>query len=459
MHNNDSRLDAYIRVVQCLQDGDYCHDFPNGPPDQIGELGRELAELARVLRQLDRISQLIGQGVLLDDILETIYQNLKTIIPYNRIGLAFIEDGGQTVRAYWAATDQPVVRIKEGYSAALNGSSLATIMQTGEPRIINNLDDYLEAKPSSLSTRLMLEEGMRSSLTCPLKIEGEPVGFLFFSSVDSDTYVNVHVDVFKRIAAQVALAVERGRLVSELAAQKADIEAKNRELMRLNEVRNSFIGVAAHDLRNPITGIQLALDLLLNYGDRLSPEEIEAILKDSRQQTAHMLVLLNDMLNITQIESGRLELALEAIDMQDFLNVTIRRHNQLAAPKGTHVSLELLEDQKIVADPQRLRQVMDNLISNAVKFSPPNSEIQVSAEKVANGIRVAVTDQGPGVTEADRQHLFEDFVRLSARPTGGESSTGLGLAISKRIVSAHGGTIGVESKVGDGATFWFILPN
>lgn len=456
---SDPRIEAYIQAVQALQDGDYSLEVPIGADDQLGQLGCELAELARVLDQLNEIAEQIGQGLLLDEILRNIYRNFKTLIPYNRIGLAFIEDNGHTVRAYWAQTDQPIIRIKKGYSARLHGSSLESIMQTGEPRIINNLMHYLSQKPTSVSTQLMIEEGMRSSLTCPLKIRGEPVGFLFFSSVDPDMYVNVHVNIFKRIAAQVALTVEKGRLVTELAAQKADIEAKNRELVRLNDLRNTFIGVAAHDLRNPITSIQLALDLLLSYGDRLSPEETEAILHDSRQQTAHMLILLNDMLNITQIEGGRLDLALETIDVERFLQTTIHRHNQLAVPKGTHIALKTNGRHHVVADPQRLRQVMDNLISNAVKFSPPQSEIHVIAEEMDNGIKVSVMDQGPGITEEDRKHLFQDFARLSARPTGGESSTGLGLAITKRIVTAHGGTIGVDSHSGRGATFWFILPN
>ena len=112
-----------------------------------------------------------------------------------------------------------------------------------------------------------------------------------------------------------------------------------------------------------------------------------------------------------------------------------------------------------MADPHRLRQVIDNLISNAIKFSPPGSTVQVSAQRMPSGWRINVQDEGPGVTPSDRERLFQDFARLSARPTGGEKSTGLGLAITRRVVEAHNGQIGVDSEPGHGANFWFTLPD
>jgi signal transduction histidine kinase len=111
-----------------------------------------------------------------------------------------------------------------------------------------------------------------------------------------------------------------------------------------------------------------------------------------------------------------------------------------------------------MADPLRLRQVMDNLISNAVKFSPPGSVVRVRASRQDAAWRIEVQDQGPGITPKDRQRLFQDFARLSAAPTGGEKSVGLGLAITRRVVKAHGGQIGVDSEPGRGATFWFTAP-
>ena len=111
-----------------------------------------------------------------------------------------------------------------------------------------------------------------------------------------------------------------------------------------------------------------------------------------------------------------------------------------------------------MADPARLLQVIDNLISNAVKFSPPGSTVLVDLEKLPQEWRISVLDEGPGLTEKDRQNLFKNFARLSARPTGGEKSVGLGLAITRRVIEEHRGRIGVDSETGKGANFWFTLP-
>jgi signal transduction histidine kinase len=363
------------------------------------------------------------------------------------------------VRACWAKSDQPVLKLTKGYSAPLAGSSLETIMTTGQPRIINDLLEYLEQKPDSDSSRLIVAEGMRSSLTCPLIANGIPVGFIFFSSIEPNTYADAHVDIFKRIAGQLSVIVEKGRLVSELSAQKAAIEKQNEELHRLNELKNTFLGIAAHDLRSPIGFIRMIVHFLLDASDELSEAELKSFLNDIETQANYMLVFLNDLLDVTQIEAGKLNLNLESVDLDDLLRETVHRHARMAAPKGTQVLLEPDSTGQVTADPTRLRQVVDNLISNAVKYSPPGSTVKVSVQQTEEGWRVNVQDQGPGLTAEDRQHLFQDFARLSARPTGGEKSIGLGLAITRRVVEAHGGKIGVDSEPGQGANFWFTLPD
>ncbi len=131
----------------------------------------------------------------------------------------------------------------------------------------------------------------------------------------------------------------------------------------------------------------------------------------------------------------------------------------VATPKGTRIQFQPIVPGAVYADPLRLRQVIDNLVSNAVKYSPPGSVVRVGLQRLDQGWRIAVQDQGPGLTLTDRQRLFQDFARLSARPTGGEKSVGLGLAIVRRIVEAHGGQVGADSEPGQGAVFWFTLPD
>jgi signal transduction histidine kinase len=464
---SDDRISLFIEATNNLKQGNYKLDLAGlDDHDDLGKLGAALNDLAqtlelryRELQKLDQITTLINAGLLLDEILENVYRDFREIIPYNRIGFSLITPDGQHIRARWAKTDQPEVHLYVGYEAALAGSSLEQIMATGRPRIINDLEDYLRRKPSSESTALIVKEGIRSSLTCPLIANGVPVGFMFFSSVDKEAYAAVHIRSFLRIAEQLSVIVEKGRLVSELAEQKAAIEEKNAELIRLNELKNQFLGIAAHDLRNPIAYIQMASEFMLDpVGEEPLSVNDTRMLTDIRDQSQHMLTLLNELLDVTQIESGKLTLKPESIDVTQFLQDAARRHAQLAAPKGTILHIGEVPAGLVMADRSRLRQVIDNLVSNAVKYAPAGTTVTIDAARMDDCWRISVTDEGPGIKPEDREKLFTDFAKLSAKPTGGESSTGLGLAITRRIVEAHGGYIDVDSTPGHGATFWFTLP-
>lgn len=461
---SNEQISQYIRAARELKRGNYQIELQTAPMDDLGRLGQALNELARTLeqryrqvQQLGMITAHINAGLMLEEILESVYRDFKAIIPYNRIGFSLLEEDGAVVKAFWARTDQPEVHLPIGYKADLAGSSLEDIIKTGEPRILNDLLAYLEGKPSSDSTRRIVSEGIRSSLTCPLIAGGVPIGFMFFSSVEPNTYTKTHISTFKNIAGQLSVIVEKGRLVSELATEKASVEAKNVELQRLNDMKNAFLGMAAHDLRNPIAYVQMVSEFMTDPYYALTPEQQAQFLVDVRKQANHMLKLLDELLDVTKIESGKLELKPEPLILHDFLDENIRRHQQFAATKQTQVILEAGAEGAIEADPVRLRQVIDNLISNAVKFSPPKSTIRIRVEREDRHWRISVIDQGPGLTQQDQERLFQDFARLSAKPTAGESSTGLGLAITRRIVEAHGGKIGAFSEPGQGATFWFTL--
>jgi signal transduction histidine kinase len=463
---HDERIAQYIKAAEQLKQGQFDLEVPVSPSDEVGRLGQALRDLARVLelryrevQKIEKITAQINAGVLLDDILEIVYRDFRELIPYHRIGLALLEDDSQTVRARWAKSDQLNMIITAGYSAQLAGSSLEDIIRTGRPRILNDLEEYLRLHPQSASTRAIVSEGIRSSLTCPLIANGVPIGFIFFSSASAHTYSDTHIATFNHVAEQLSIIVEKGRLVTEIAAQKVAIEEQNEELRHLSDLKDSFLGMAAHDLRTPITVIQLAVELMLDTDTPMSDEERLPFLKDIERQSDHMLALLNDLLDVTEIEAGHLSLHRLPIDLADFLQDAAAWHRKLAAPKGTQIILEDVPAGNVQADALRLRQVVDNLISNAVKYAPPGSQVRVRAERTSDSWRIHVKDQGPGITPQDRQKMFQDFARLSAKPTGGEKSTGLGLAITQRVVAAHGGQIGVDSEPGQGADFWFTLPN
>lgn len=182
------------------------------------------------LEKLAGLAEIINSAVLPEEVLQHVYDSFRPTIPYDRIGFGAITEDGLSLSAQWACSDAERLEISKGFEASLVGSSLETILETGEPRIINDLETYLEEHPSSESTALIVAEGMRSSLTCPLRAGDHDLGFIFFSSRQRSTFTTVHIRFFKQIAGQLSHAIEKSRLYSDLLETRERLEKANRAL-------------------------------------------------------------------------------------------------------------------------------------------------------------------------------------------------------------------------------------
>ena len=396
-------------------------------------------------RDLLSITARISRGATLEQVFVSFYEAFKTHVPYDRIGAAIITDNQALVRSIWARAEYQPLLLGPGYQAPLAGSSLQTIAETGKPRIINDLEAYLREKPGSHSTSLIIKEGIRSSLTCPLVADGKPIGFLFFSNTTPHAYENAHVERFLEIAEHLSLVVARTQTLEHLR--------------QLNELKNKFLGIAAHDLRSPLAVVQNYSELLEDPEILGNAERKKHILGRINAVTTRMLNLINDLLDISAIESGQLQIERQPVDLVAFLNEALVNHELTARMKNIKVIGEIPSALPgVEIDAKRIAQVIDNLISNAVKFSPSGTTVTLRASEENGGIRVSVTDQGQGIPEEEQKKLFLEFGKTSVKPTDGEKSTGLGLAIVKKIISGHGGEVGVSSQVGAGSTFHFTIP-
>ena len=397
------------------------------------------------LKALLHITENINAGKVLEEVLDYAYESLREIIPYHRIGFSLLEENNAILRAYWVKSQASLVKIGKGYSAGMRGSSLERVLETGEPRILNDLESYLRSHPRSDATRKIVEEGMRSSLTCPMFASGKPIGFLFFSSMKTHEYQNAHVELFQEIAGQLALTLEKSRLYEEV--------------VRFNDLKNKFLGIAAHDLRNPIAVIKGYTDLLLKgfLGEIALSQK-----KPLERITRHcdkMLALIRNLLDVTAIEAGHLAMDRRETDLTAYLRENALNNALLAKDKSIELVSEIPVDlPKIAMDPDRIDQVINNLITNAIKFSKPGSRIVLRAVRLKEAVAISVTDQGQGIPPEEMPKMFQYFGKTNILPTAGEKSTGLGLAIAKRMVEAHGGKIGVASQPGKGSTFTFTLP-
>jgi signal transduction histidine kinase len=249
---------------------------------------------------------------------------------------------------------------------------------------------------------------------------------------------------------------ELSRLNNELATTYRELAKRNAELARLNELKNQFLGFAAHDLRNPLEIILTYSDFLLeDAGPVLPPEQVDLV-HTIRSSSRQMLRLVEELLDVSRIESGRLELDLEPVDLPALVQSNVERSRVLAAKK--EVDIHLAADRslpRLRLDGPKMEQVLDNLIGNAVKFSPPRSPVEVRVGREEERAVISVEDHGPGIPSDFLGKLFEPFARGGHRGTKG---AGLGLAIVKNIVSGHGGEIRVESQPGQGSTFQVCLP-
>jgi signal transduction histidine kinase len=252
---------------------------------------------------------------------------------------------------------------------------------------------------------------------------------------------------------------ELSRLNNDLATAQRELAKKNAELGRLNDLKNQFLGIAAHDLRNPLEVILAYSDFLLNEADtKLDAQQVGFIHKIN-SSSEFMLALVNDLLDISRIEAGRLELDLSPIDVAALVSRNVSLNRVLAAKKEIDISLEHDESVgRMMLDAPKIEQVLNNLIGNAIKFSPPGSRVEVKLARFDGRMIISVTDEGPGISPEELEKLFRPFERGRAQSTAGEKSTGLGLAIVKRIIEGHGGDIRVESATGKGAVFSVSLP-
>jgi signal transduction histidine kinase len=246
-----------------------------------------------------------------------------------------------------------------------------------------------------------------------------------------------------------------------LARSKHEQSRLLTELTVLNEKKNEYLGMAAHDLRNPLMAIVGLADLMasdIRHGHTDRDQMIDDLKKISRvgiEMGRH----LTEILDISAIESGKVHLYLTDVDINELLADCVKMHERAAVAKEIHLTVNYdRHSPRLKLDPLKISSVIDNLLSNAVKYTHAGGRIRVYLENHASMISLHVEDTGQGLSEEDLKKVFTSFKRLSATPTGGESSTGLGLAIVKKIVELHGGRVSVESRPGKGSTFSVELP-
>jgi PAS domain S-box-containing protein len=298
----------------------------------------------------------------------------------------------------------------------------------------------------------------RDNKLIPLEIWGSPI-------FDHQQNVIYAIMAFRDISERKQAEIDRMFLAQEQEAKQVallynrQIEDKNAQLINLNQEKNEFLGIVAHDLKNPLSGILGLAELLLESEGNMPAEELFEYAQLLRYNAENMFQLITNLLDVNAIESGKFKFKFELIDILPIVQLVVKDYTERAKAKNIKLNLHIDAEQYLATiDANTLRQILDNLISNAIKYSPYDKNVYVYIYNNINEIRCDIQDQGPGLSPEEQKQLFGKFTRLSTRPTAGEHSTGLGLFIVKKLVMAMNGQIWCDSKLGEGSTFCLSLP-
>jgi signal transduction histidine kinase len=293
--------------------------------------------------------------------------------------------------------------------------------------------------------------GYRSLLGVPLLFEHQIVGVLAVWGRAPEPFAQDIVDLLQTLANQSVLAIQNARLFREIADKSQQLEAASRH-------KSEFLANMSHELRTPLNAI-IGFSEVLSEGmfGELNDKQAE-YLTDILESGRHLLALINDILDLSKIEAGRMELDAAEFDLPGAIETTLLLMRERAGRKGIQVERAIGEGLAVVcADERKVKQVLLNLLSNAVKFTPEGGRIDVRAEARDGMAEISVTDTGVGIAAEDQAAVFEEFRQVGASAKRVEG-TGLGLALARRFVELHGGRMWLTSELGVGSTFAFTIP-
>lgn len=409
---------------------------------------QELARSVEELKALSEVSQAVNSTLDIQKVLITIVAHA--------VDLSGTESGA--IYEFNEQSQQFQLRATHEMSQELIKAILDSEVRLGETAVGRaglsreavQLPDIME-EPNYPLREIIIRDGFRALLAVPLVRENRLIGGLIVRRRAPGRFEKKTMDLLQTFANQSALAIQNARFFRE-------IEEKGKELELASKHKSEFLANMSHELRTPLNAILGYAELILDkiYGE--VPEKIQEVLERIQQNGRHLLGLVNDVLDLSKIEAGRLTLSLNDYSMKELVQTAYTAVESLAAEKNLAMNLRVSPELPAgKGDEQRIAQVLLNLLGNAVKFTE-QGEIMMEVNVSNGAFLVSVSDTGPGLSEADQKKVFEEFHQIDSSSTREKDGTGLGLSISKKIIEMHGGSIWVESELGKGSKFWFTLP-
>jgi signal transduction histidine kinase len=410
---------------------------------------RELARSVEELEGLRHVGEAVSSSLDLQEVLATIIAHAVELSGTEGGSIFEFDDRAEAfeVRTAFGTSEELLAALRAtriGLRETLVGRAALTRRPVAVADIAQvPLDPHLTHLASA---------GWRSILAVPLVREDRILGAFVVRRRTPGEFPQATIELVETFASQSALAIQNARLFQELALKSRELEVASRH-------KSEFLASMSHELRTPLNAVIGFSDVLLDrlFGDLNAKQE--TYLEQIRGSGRHLLDLLNDILDLSKVEAGKMELQLESTSLRGALEHGIAMVSERASRQDLSLHLTVEDGVDIViADPLRLKQVILNLLTNAVKFTPSGGSIDASAMRVGDEIHVAVTDSGTGIAESEQTRIFEAFQQGRRDVSAAAEGTGLGLTLSRRIVELHGGDLWLNSQVGHGSTFTFSLP-
>jgi signal transduction histidine kinase len=401
----------------------------------------ELGHRVDVLETANRCARALGSSLELDEAFGAFIRELRGLVPFERTAIVLVEGNTATTMATAGRGAGDV--FPPGNSDPIEGSLLERVL---DGKIVVRRD--LTERDSPADEEL-LALGLRSELVAPLLLGARTIGMLSLSRDRLDAFSEDEVELIALLGRLVATAVQNIRAYE---AERRRVE----ELARLSQLRADFVSLVSHELRSPMAAVIGAARTLQDRWRMLTAEQRESFLALIGDETARLAELVGDVLDTSRIEAGTFSYRFEEVDLGRVVDEAVEA--AVLAQQDVQVVASVRGVLPAIrGDRARLRQVLGNLIENAVKYSPEGGEVRVSAATANGAVRIAVRDAGPGIPRDQQGRIFEKFGRVDV-PGASKPGTGLGLFIARSIAEAHGGSLDVSSAAEPGSTFTLSLP-
>jgi signal transduction histidine kinase len=418
--------------------------------DEVQARTRELAHSVEGLQALGEVTQAVNSTLDLETVLSTIVAKAVQLSGTDAGAIYVFEEAQQLfrLRATFGFSEDLIAEVEDQHLGA--SDAIRQAIQDKQPQ---ETSDIGEEPPSPLR-EIAMQAGYRARLIVPLVSEDQVLGALVIRRKQPGEFPKGTIHLLQTFAAQSVLAIQNARLFRE-------IQEKSRQLQLASEHKSQFVSSVSHELRTPLNAIIGLTEMMVKNAARFGTEKAQEPLQRVNRAGTHLLGLINQVLDLSKIEAGKLELNPQTVQLVPLINDVISTAGQLAEQNKNRLVVDAPENLgALTVDPMRLRQILLNLLSNACKFTKAG-EIKLAARKVSNDssfVEFAVSDTGIGMTAEQQAKLFEEFSQADATTAQRFGGTGLGLAITRKLARMMGGDVTVMSEPGKGSVFTVRLP-